>query len=368
MNCVDAAEYISTICDGETIPSSAAEHLGICSECQITLQEYLRIGVELRRVASLEFSDTVPELVWAKRQNQLIALWKKGLKTMRIPRLAFVVLIASIVALASSLVVVRMHARSNQTVVLLSMKAGSIKPLDCALSIVNQKFQQCGFLGHVQGNVFGYDIHLLSHSNGRVELGIRMRQWPAKPEIPVNSNEIDTQPEQHYWFKPGHTLKIVNPGLPNLTLTGIWMDHVPTYVGTHEMDPGPEALRIFSPILLRGNQVAGEMIGGMAKIKKPDYSIIIYYPKEGGYLIANSRIEGAIEANASQNRISFEENGQHFVFVTGAPITRAQHVWVLHRPNFHPGAFDHNGAYPFISLEALREAKPGIWAPTKPMK
>jgi hypothetical protein len=53
MNCGEAAEFVSTFCDGETIPRAAAEHIGECKACHAQLREYAEIGAELRRVASL---------------------------------------------------------------------------------------------------------------------------------------------------------------------------------------------------------------------------------------------------------------------------------------------------------------------------
>jgi hypothetical protein len=369
MICDDSAEYVSALCDGEVIPRSAAEHIGTCPDCQVRLRDYLGIGVELRRTASLEVSSSVRPLAWAKPQNRLFIWWQKGLATMRIPRLAFVVLIAGVVALASSLAVVKVRAHADGTVVLLSISAGTENPIECALSTVDKKFQQCGFIGNSGGNVLGYKIQLLSRSDTRVQLGVRARQWPASAGTSVSYGleDVDGQPEQQFWFEPGDTLKIDNPGLPTLAVKGTWLDHMPSFVGTNEMDPGPDELRIISPLLLQGKEVAGDLAGGAATQTKPDWAVFIYFPKRGGYLIANSHIQGAIEARVDLNRISFEEDGHSNVLLTGAPITRAQHVWVLHRPNFNPSTFGQNGEYAFISGEALRQAGPGIWAPTTPM-
>jgi len=369
MNCADFSEYVSTLCDGEIIPSSAAEHIGSCPACQAKLHEYLEMGAELRRAASLDYSANIPPLVFVKPPSRLIAWWRKGFATMRIPRLAFVVLIASIVALASSLTLVKVRARSSGTVVLLSITAGSGQPTECPLSLADKKYQQCGFIGDVQGNVLGYTVHLLSHDNGRIELGLRIRQWPAVPGTSTNYGlkDVDNQPEQDYWFAPGGKLKIDNPGLPSLTVTGAWMDHVPSFVGSSDMDPGPDEIRIISPLLLRDKEVVGDLPGGSSTENKPEWAVFMYFPKQGGFVIANSRIQDATEAYVNLNRISFEEDGQKYVLLTGAPVTRAQHVWVLHRPNFNPKAFGPNGEYAFISGEALRQASPGIWTPTIPM-
>lgn len=368
MKCSDAAEYVSALCDGEIIPRPAAMHIGNCPECQMKLRDYLGIGAELRRTASLELSGSVPSLVWAKPQGRLITWWQKALETMRIPRLVFVVLIGGVVALASSLAVVRVRARANGTVVLLSISAGMEKPIECALSTVDKNFHECGFIGNAGASILGYKFRLLSRSSNRIELGVRARQWPVSlgKSVSYKLDDVASQPEHQYSFEPGDTLKIDNSGLPTLTVKGTWLDHMPSFVGANEMDPGPDELRIISPLLLQGNEVIGDLEGGSASQDKPGWAVFLYYPKHGGYLIANSRIQGAMEARVNLNRISFEENGHQYVLLTGAPVTRAQHVWILHHPDFKPRTSGQNGDYAFISGEALRQAAPGIWVPTMP--
>lgn len=370
MNCADISDYVSALCDGEIIPPPAAEHIGNCPACQAKLRDYLEMSAELRRAASLDYAASVPPLVFATPQNRLTTWWQKGFATMRIPRLAFVVLIASVVALASSLAVVKVRARSSGTVVLISISTGSGQPIECPLSLVDKQYQQCGAFPNVGRNVLGYTIHLLAHEDGRIELGVRMRQWPMilGTATSYGLSEIESQPEQDYWFSPGDKLKIDNPGMPTLMVTGTWMDHIPSFVGASDMDPGPDETRIISPLLLRDNEVVGDLDGGSATETKPDWAISVYFPKLGAFIIANSHIQGATEAYAKLNRISFEEDGQQYVFLTGAPVTRAQHVWVLHRRNFK--ATDMNPDMKdtaFIGSEALRESSPGLWVPKMPI-
>ncbi len=71
MTCNEAAEFVSALCDGETIPRNAAEHVGACQACQAQLKEYLAIGAELRRVASMETPEAATPRVWEKREGAL---------------------------------------------------------------------------------------------------------------------------------------------------------------------------------------------------------------------------------------------------------------------------------------------------------
>ena len=100
MVCDSAAEYVSALCDGETIPVAAAEHISTCQACQSRLNEYLAFAIDLRLTASRELCAAIAPHVWTKPQNRIAAVWQKGWGTMRIPRLAFAVLIAAAIMLA----------------------------------------------------------------------------------------------------------------------------------------------------------------------------------------------------------------------------------------------------------------------------
>jgi hypothetical protein len=364
MNCTDTAEYVSALCDGETIPPPAAEHIGQCAGCQAKLLDYLQMGAELRRTASLEHSAPLAPLAWTKPQTHLTNWWQKGLATMRIPRLAFIVLIGAIIALASSLAVVKVHAHADGTVVLLSLSSAAGNPTECPLSIVDKQFQECGLTQAVGGGVLGFKLRLLSSNGGRIELGVRARQSSGPGQSSSLDDLVDRQPEQNYWFEPGDTLKIENPGMATLTVKGTWLDHVPSFAGTNQMDPGPGELRILSPLLLQDKQVIGDLQGASSTQTTPDGAVFLYLPRHGGFLIANSRIQDAVEALVELNRISFEENGSRYVILTSAPVTRAKHVWVLHRANFNPGALGMNADNFFLSSDGLRQTDSGTWVST----
>jgi periplasmic protein TonB len=69
MRCDEAAEFISARCDGEMIPPTAAEHIGTCAPCHALLEEYMEMGAELRRTASLEIEQGVSSRIWTKPQS-----------------------------------------------------------------------------------------------------------------------------------------------------------------------------------------------------------------------------------------------------------------------------------------------------------
>jgi exosortase D (VPLPA-CTERM-specific) len=78
MKCDKAAEFVSALCDGESISPEAAEHVGACETCQARLKEYGQIGTALRRVASLESPAEARARTWETRQRTESSWWEKG--------------------------------------------------------------------------------------------------------------------------------------------------------------------------------------------------------------------------------------------------------------------------------------------------
>ncbi|HEY3990554.1 MAG TPA: hypothetical protein VGM02_14730 [Acidobacteriaceae bacterium] len=366
MVCDSAPEFVSALCDGETIPVAVAEHISTCHACQGRLNDYLSFAVKLRLTASRELCETITPRVWTKPQNRLAAAWQKGWGTMRIPRLAFAILIAGVLALASGLAVVKVRARDEGTVVLLTVSTGSGQPAECALSTVDKRRDTCASIGKVvdYSSILGYKIRLLARSDSRVKLGIRTRTWAlVHGSGSYSIADIDRQPQQQFWFEPGDTLKVDVPGLASLAIKGNWLDHMPSLAGTHTIDPGPEELRIISPLLLEGKDVIGDMEGGAVTEDKPDQAVWIHFPKQGSYLISLSQLKGAIQGDVRLNRITFEDKGRRCVLLTGTPITRANHAWVLHQPDPNPRKVGLTPDSGFIGSRPLVETTPGVWVP-----
>ena len=78
MKCDEAAEFVSALRDGESIPPAAAEHVGACEACQARLKEYGEIGTELRRVAALESPPEARARTWKTKQGIKWSWWEKG--------------------------------------------------------------------------------------------------------------------------------------------------------------------------------------------------------------------------------------------------------------------------------------------------
>ncbi len=360
MMCDAAAEFVSALSDGETISREAAEHIGICAPCRALLLEYMEMGAELRRAASLEIEECVSPRTWTKPQGTFAIWWRKGWEDMKIPRLAFAVLIGAIAVLVSTLAVVKVGAHSDGTVVVLKIAKPEGDPMVCALSTLDKTQAGCGSIGDMMsGKTVGYQINLVGREGSRVELAVRSKIYGTLSSGSFALADVQNEPPQQVFFEPGQTLKLDIAGAGTLTITGEWFDHVPAFIGnSSHLDPGAGELRIVSPVLLSGQQVLGDMQGGSAIIDKAGWGVDVYMPGAGRFILSLSPMQGAAQADVALNRVSFQDNGRSYTFVNGAPVTRDKSIWVLHEADYKP--LDPSGKLGYIGSEDLKQSFPSV--------
>jgi hypothetical protein len=337
MKCDEAAEFVSALCDGEMIPRAAAEHIGTCPMCRSLMREYMEMGAELRRVASLETGESAMPRVWSRPESLSAKWWKKGWGTMRIPRVAFATLIAAVAVLGSSLALVKVRAHSEGTVLVLKVMRPDAEPVACPLSTQDKNQAVCAFFGATNGKNIGYKIDLLGHEGSRVQLGVRTKTF-GTPSGSFNLADIQSEPQKEVDFEPGETLKLDMPGTGALTVTGEWFDHMPAFIGTgtnREIDPQANELRMVMPLLLRDGMLVGDLEGASATA--PDLAaVIVYIRGEGLFILSLTPVKGAVKADVNLSRITFNEDAHAYTFLTGVPVTRSNHLWVLHNAGFTP--------------------------------
>lgn len=356
LNCDEAAEYVSALADGETIPTDAAQHIGACTACQARLNQYLAMGAELRRVASLDMQANIPALPIEKRRTTR-SLWQKGWETMRIPKLVFALLVLAVVALASSLTMVKVGAHSSGSVLMLNVSVSDGGQFKCPVDTGRSTPEPCGVVGLFAHRLAAFQFEVLARDGDRVQLGFRSKVTPMETpgQGSMGPDDLKDQPQSQYWFQPGEPLKIDVDGLGSLNVTGEWMDHMPALITETQLDPQPDELRVASPILLRDKQVLGDMEGSTAIAPELGRAVMIYFAENGRYLISLTPMKGAVEARVSLNRVKFQMSGQSYVLVTGAPITRRDMVWVLYEPDFKPPSGEEAG---FIGSGELAKIAP----------
>jgi len=364
MICDDAAEFVSALCDGETIPADAASHIGGCPECAARLRDYLALGIEMRRTASINLAQPLAFPRWERPQNLLATWWQKGWTFMRIPKLAFVFLIAGLVVLASFVAVGNVRARTTGKVVLLN-SVGPRGPIcDCPLSTEDPSRPGCLWYGKIGSLLVAYQVQLLERDGDRVRLAIRTHTAPVTPGTHLFSpSDLDNTPAREFWFEPGERLNVDVSQVGTVTVTGEWLDHMPVLIGKEDLSPSPNEIRFASPLMLRDGVVVGDLIGsigGTFSTDDRDYASAIYIPGEGRFLISQVPMKDAIEAKVKMSRVSFEDGGHEWELVNGAPITRADHLWVLHQMDYKSKVLADHASF---GNTKLIQIEPGLWTP-----
>src|SRR5580700_6448924 len=176
MNCDEAAEFASALSDGETIPREAAKHVGECARCRARLLEYAEMGAELRRLSSLQLTDEEKAPRWQKTQSATPNLWRKGSSTVRMPTAAFALMLVAIIALASSLTIVKVRAHSHGVVLMLTAETASGRTVRCALSFDDRRLDSCASEQIVTGVRELYGFRIISRDGDRIELGVRAKR------------------------------------------------------------------------------------------------------------------------------------------------------------------------------------------------
>ena len=339
MKCQEIQEFISALCDGERIPPAAAEHIGACESCRERMSDYLRMGVELRRMSSMEIVEGVQPGTWRQSQRKTSTWWAKGRETMRIPRFAFALLVLAIVGLGSGLVMSKVRAQAQGSVLMLTYKLPDGRINRCALSLVDEKNNLCATLTSPN---FILLMKTLSRNGDQVELGVHARYKWMDPHVPINIlDELKNIEERRYWITPGQELRVDIPGWGEMTLSGELMDHLPPALMLDpevQMDPKPGKLQLLSPLLIRDKKVWFDFEGSGAMGQS---AAAMYIRGKGLFKVSLSPLEGGVEAKVDLNRISFELNGHSYLFLMAAPVVRTdEHVWVSLNESYEaPGGY-----------------------------
>jgi hypothetical protein len=106
-SCEETAEHISALCDGETIPRQAAQHISECGICKTRIEDYLRMGVELKRMAIASAPAKLAPIPWVRERRSIFNGWQIWRQTMGIPRIAFAFMLVLIAVLSFRIVTVR---------------------------------------------------------------------------------------------------------------------------------------------------------------------------------------------------------------------------------------------------------------------
>jgi hypothetical protein len=313
MSCEDAAEFVSALCNGEKIPPEAARHIGLCQACQTRLNAYSMLGVELRRIASLEEEEELKAGLWEQVPRVGLNWWQKARATMKIPRFAFALMLGLILLLSSGLVLVRALADGGaEPVLVVTLRippVANIRPeariSRCSfLTNGNPRLSVCGFFAGT-ADFFSANIRFVAKEGERSQLGVKARyENHPPPEGAHPLDELNDVPEETIWLEPGRKQEISVPGLGNVEITGEYLDYVPTlgFLPEETLEPQSNEFRIVSPVLVRGKEVVLNLAGATTigdSLRMKDPAVWIYAPGEGRYIISPVRFGGAVQARSA---------------------------------------------------------------------
>lgn len=262
---------------------------------------------------------------------------------MKIPRFAVISMVLLIVALSSSLVVVRArNAQDAQAPVeVLTLKVpNTAGTMQCAMvTDVNSKRNSCGgLMGTNDGGTLKIAIRFVAKKGDEIKLRVGSELVAPGTAVTFSHTDEENLPTQDYALEPGQKLSIPINGLGTGELTGEPLDYLPPLFlsPSERLNPAQDELRMISPLLLRGSEAIINKEGASATGTGKNGAIWIYQPGVGRLIVSIENFQGAVKARVDESRIDFELNGARYQLLAGAPITREQIVWVGLDPNFQP--------------------------------
>lgn len=337
MNCEAAAEFLSSLCDGDRIPRDAAVHFGSCKECQAQLNDYVHISVELKRMAMAAEPASVREVSWGQQEQAKSSWLRMWRGSMRIPKYAFAAMLVSIAVLVGGIALTRAQTRALWFQFEVRDRRGAT--LETALMVAEPKGQvpdpgPVMTLGQPDGNL-GFIVRVLAARNGSEELGVRALWIPQNSDLTDFRERIQSSVETEYWMIPGQKLSVPVKDYGQIEITGRLLDKLPDEHNPQEMKLYPKQgeFRLTSPqLLLVDGRVASEGGGDGLGMSVKDQYFAYYAPHDGHYIFAFTEFPGATEGTIHGNQIDFLLDGRKYNLIAAAPIVNPDvtRVWVRH--------------------------------------
>lgn len=265
--------------------------------------------------------------------------------TMRIPRFAFVLMLAAILSLSAGLVALRARANAGGPVLWLEVKLPDGKVFHSALATNGPPGSDAaGFGTNSTEAMLSVTARFLCREVDRVELGVKARYENPKPGFATDLNErLKGIAEQNIWIEPGKNTEISVPDLGTVEFAGDFIDHKPPSFFSPEdtVDPKGDEFRIVSPVLVRGKEVAFNFGGASSTTSNGSGAgVFVYWPGEGRFLFSAAPFKDAVKGSVFESQVKFRVDGQDYVLLTAVPATRAANVWVRHEQSYKPSEQD----------------------------
>jgi len=363
MNCQEVEPFVSALHDGETVPRETAEHIRNCPACRARLEDYMRMGVELRLLASdaaEEGPSRLPQLPPLRRG------WGRSLTArVLVPRFALGAGLFAILGL--SLGLGWMYAQAAglwfQFNVTSPERRGSWG--DQAQAGYHGKpavISTVGPSGEAKEQLAAM-INVDEVQYGLVRLSIRARRFEvapaAGPEAGPIHESVEVRPTfdemgrqmlasttlHQYDYIPGQVLEIPVEGGGKLLLTGRVLER-PARFWDFPLEPKPDQIVLTEPALVRDKELLIKGLGSSSATGEDPYAAI-FVPNEGLFGFLLKPIDGAVEAEAEYGQARFKIEGHDYVVFSATPITGGQQpreIWVYRDSKYKPGAISTIGS------------------------
>ncbi|PYU15931.1 MAG: hypothetical protein DMG37_03965 [Acidobacteria bacterium] len=333
MNCSEAAERVSALFDGAPISRDVAAHLSDCQECRVRLNEYAEMGAELRDLAGAAAPRAIPEGRWRLAEpaaaNNWLGKWRG---TMRIPRLAFALMLAALLALSLSAGLFLTRAKETYRWFQYEIRGrdekmimrGAVPPNGEG----NPYYDPGAGMTYPDGIVW-FKVRMMERVGDAEKIGVRA-WWVPKGENRGDERQVN-MPEQEFLYSPGEELKIPVEGYGNLGIKGQFGSTLPETV-RRGMYPEYGKFRIDPPVLLvHDKELLGKYISGGGELLL-EGSYFAYGQQDQGWFVFSSKpIAGAVEGTLTMNQVEFTLDGKQYSLFTGDPIVFGRiNIWVKH--------------------------------------
>lgn len=334
MNCIEAEPHVSALCDGETIPAEAVQHIHTCAACRATLAEYAHIGTELRVAAAME-SEMLRPLELPQRRRTVDFLWRR----VPVPRFALAALLVAVVAAGASVPLVRAQQRP------LWFQFGYT--LDPGALITSSQVAKAGYdetgssMTFVNGSFLSTALRIRVESVSTDDVVLRCRAVPARLEAtgdgqrtlrPPDAVALNDAPVVHY--RPGQQLTIPIEGGGMVYLKGEVSEQQPKIAFGAPLEPPSNHLSMRGPVLVSEGRVLAELAGGGATTGT-GMAVAVGAGNEGQFLFALEPFAGAVPGRIEWGQMSFTLEGRPYRLVAAAPLVGGEQprtVWVRHDP------------------------------------
>jgi hypothetical protein len=346
MNCQEVQPFVSALHDGESVSQEIADHIRNCSACRARLEDYTRMGVELRLLASSaseEVPTRLPDLPPLSRP------WRRALTArVLVPRFALGVGLFAILGLSVGVGWMRVQGGGLWFQFDLSnpetqAKVGCLTQADA--------YAQESFLSGGDNKKIAFRVKALDVQKDVVRLTVQARAFEPVPggeeEKVANSETAQGFEEvidrilvnttaQEFDYVPGRTLEIPVEGGGKILLKGEVFKFRPSFSAEwYPVTPQPDQIMLSKPALVRGNEFLGE-IHGSGGVRATNSAVGICVPPLGAFVFALKPFEGAVQGVAEFSEARFKMDGYDYILFSATPITGGQQpreIWVYQSPN-----------------------------------